>query len=177
MSYVLRTARPQELPAIVAIDDAASELYTEAGIDVTLGADHPFVLAEAERWGRAITRGLAHVAVDAADTPLAFMTLGLVDGAPYLDQLAVHPRAMRRGIGRALLQHALAWSGSRPLWLTTYAHVPWNQPYYERYGFVVVPADSCGPEIIAILDSQRAALPDGDRRVAMVRRSAAASLR
>ncbi len=168
--YVLRLARPEELHEIIGIDDAASELYADAGLALALAPDHPFVVAESERWARAIAGGLAHVAVDAGDSPLGFMTLGLVDGAPYLDQLAVHPRAMRRGIGGALLQRAFAWSGARALWLTTYAHLPWNLPYYERYGFVVVPEDACGQEMRAILDSQRAVLPVADKRVAMVRR-------
>lgn len=167
--YLLRLARPDELRAIVAIDDAASELYADAGLHLALGPDHPFVVDESVRWARAIANGLAHVAVDAGDRLVGFMTLGLVDDAPYLDQLAVHPHAMRRGIGRALMQRAFAWSGARALWLTTYAHLPWNQPYYERHGFVVVPEAACGPQMKRILASQRAALPEPDSRVAMVR--------
>ena len=119
----LRLARAGELDALVRIDDAASELYVRAGLVLSLGADHPFVLAESARWARAIERGLAHVAVDESDEVLGFMTLGLVDGAPYLDQVSVHPRAMRRGIGAALMQQAFTYSGERPLWLTTYAHL------------------------------------------------------
>jgi len=167
--FQLRPARASELRAIVGIDEAASELYALAGLVVALGDDHPFVLAEVERWGRAIERGLAQVAVDAQDQLLGFMTLGFVDGAPYLDQLAVHPRAMRRGIGAALLRQAVLWSGPRDLWLTTYAHLSWNRPFYERHGFALVPEDRCGPELGRILESQRAALPDPEQRIAMVR--------
>lgn len=168
--FSLRLARPGELPELVHIDDAASELYAQAGLAFELAGDHPFVLAENARWALAIERELAHVAVDAQDQLLGFMTLGFVDGAPYLDQLAVHPCAMRQGIGGALMQQAFAWSGSRSLWLTTYSHLPWNRPYYERYGFALVPETECGPELRRILESQRAALPDPERRVAMARK-------
>lgn len=165
----LRLARSDELDALVAIDDAASELYVRAGLVLSLGADHPFVLAESARWAQAIERELAHVAVDTNDEPLGFLTLGVVDDAPYLDQISVHPRAMRRGIGSALMQRAFTWSGARPLWLTTYSHLPWNQPYYERHGFTLVPERDCGPELKQILATQRATLPDPERRVAMLR--------
>jgi ribosomal protein S18 acetylase RimI-like enzyme len=99
------------------------------------------------------------------------MVLGFVDGAPYLDQLSVHPRMMRRGIGRMLVSQALTWSESKNLWLTTYSHLAWNRPYYERYGFTVIPEIECGPELQQILALQRAALPIPEKRVAMVSRS------
>jgi GNAT superfamily N-acetyltransferase len=134
-----------------------------------LEKDHPFVVAEANRWAIAIEDGLAQVAVDGDDRPIGFVALRCVDNQPYLDQLAVRRRYMRRGVGSALLHYAIAWSGSRRLWLTTYSHLPWNRPYYERHGFAHVPEDSCGPELRAILQTQRAALPDPEQRVAMMR--------
>lgn len=168
--FTIRLARSDELRALASIDDDASALYAEAGLHVVFDADHPFVVAELQRWERAIARGLSHVAADAEERPLAFMTLGIVDGAPYLDQLSVRKSAMRRGIGSALLEQAFVWSGSRALWLTTYAHLAWNRPYYERYGFTQVPEGDCGPELRAILEEQRGALPHPDQRIAMVRR-------
>lgn len=167
--FSLRLARPEELRELVAIDDAASVLYARAGLELALSADHPFVLAESARWARAIEAGHVHVAVDEDARIVGFMALAIVDGAPYLDQLSVHPRAMRRGIGAALIQEAIRFSASRPLWLTTYAHLPWNQPYYERHGFRVAPESRCGPELRAILEEQRASLPLPEKRVAMLR--------
>ena len=166
--FSLRRARPDELRAIVGIDDAASALYAEAGLELALAPEHPFVLAETARWARAIENSLAHVAVDSEDRILGFMTLGIVDQAPYLDQLAVQPHAMRRGIGAALIGEAVRWSAARPLWLTTYSHFPWNQPYYARHGFIAVPESECGPELRAILEDQRVTLPAPEKRVAMV---------
>lgn len=168
-SFSLRPARPDELHKLIAIDDAASELYAQAGLDLALTKDHPFVVAEAVRWAGAIEEGRAYVADDWQDEPIGFVTLRLVDGEPYVDQLAVHPHAMRRGIGAALLRQAIAWSADRALWLTTYAHLLWNKPYYRRHSFVSVPDSVCGAELRAILLEQRAALPDPDKRIAMVR--------
>jgi GNAT superfamily N-acetyltransferase len=116
-----------------------------------------------------IERGLAHVALDPAGRAIGFAAFRLVDGEPYLDQLAVRRAHMRRGVGSALLQLAISWSSGRRLWLTTYSHLPWNRPYYERHGFVAVPGQACGPELRSVLQEQRAVLPDPDQRIAMVR--------
>jgi len=52
-------------------------------------------------------------------------------------------------MGRRLLQLALSLTAPAALLLTTYAHLPFNRPYYERFGFV---------------------LPDPHQRVAMAAR-------
>lgn len=166
--YSLRRAHADELQTLIAIDDEACELYATAGLELELENDHPFVVAEQLRWATAIEQGLAYVAVNQEGAPIGFAVLAYVDGEPYLDQIAVRPDYMRRGVGTALLNHALSWSGDRPLWLTTYAHLPWNKPYYEQRGFVAVPAEECVAGILTILQEQRAALPDPDQRIAMV---------
>lgn len=168
--FSLRIAHSDELQKLVVIDDEASELYTQAGIKFDFEKDHPFVVAEKLRWTSAIEQGLAHVAVNRQDTPIGFVTLSYVDGEPYLDQLAVLPSYMRRGVGTSLLNHAISWSGGQSLWLTTYSHLPWNRPYYERHGFVTIKDSECGADLCAVLQEQRAALPDPDQRIAMVRR-------
>ena len=166
----LRIARPGELEKLVAIDDEASELYAKAGLKLEFDKDHPFIVDEKLRWAGAIKKGLAHVAVNGHDEPIGFATLGHVDEDPYLDQISVLVSCMRRGVGTALLDRAVSWCDGRPLWLTTYAHLPWNRPYYEKYGFVTIKDSECGDELRAILQKQRAALPDPDQRIAMVRR-------
>jgi len=100
-----------------------------------------------------------------------YIVMERIDGEPYLEQLSVRMSAQGRGLGRWLLMRAIEWAGSEPLWLTTYAHLPWNRPFYERHGFVVVPESECPPGIVTILNDQRRALPDPDQRIAMRFRS------
>ena len=92
-----------------------------------------------------------------------------IDGVPYLEQVSVRRDAMGRGLGRRLLEHAIHWAGREPLWLTTYAHVPWNRPFYERHGFVTIRESACPAGIVAILSDQRLALPAPGERIAMRR--------
>jgi GNAT superfamily N-acetyltransferase len=169
--FSIRIGRAAELAELLRIDDDACAVFADLGLPLSLPPDHPFVLADAERWGRSLAAGDTFVAVDASDHPLGFAVLELPDGAPYLDQLSVRRSAMRGGVGTALLDAALRWSGARPLWLTTYAHIAFNAPFYERRGFERVPEAQAGPELLALLAAQRAVLPAPEQRVVMVHRA------
>lgn len=170
--YTLRLARMDELPIAVEIDDAAGALYAQAGLAIALAPDHPFVVAEQARWRSAIEHGQLWFGCAGAQ-PVGFGALGRVGGLAYLEQLAVRPEHGRRGLGALLLAAACEHAeraGEAELWLTTYAHLPWNGPYYERHGFSLVPESRCSPELQAVLAEQRAALPDPSQRIAMVRK-------
>jgi len=171
-TYTLRSARADELQQAISIDDAAGLLFAQAGLPIDLANDHPFVVAERARWRSAIDQGQLWFACDRDAEPVGFSALGRAGALAYLEQLAVRPEHGRRGVGKMLLdaasQHALQ-SGDSLLWLTTYAHLAWNKPYYERHGFVVVPESRCSPELRALLAEQRDTLPAPSERIAMVR--------
>src|SRR5689334_22850103 len=108
--FHLRSAEPHEFQELVRIDDEACSLFAGIGLAFDFAADHPFAVAERRRWQAALAEGNAHVATDGAGALLGFAVLGFMDGAPHLEQLSVHPRAMRRGIGGALVALAVDWS-------------------------------------------------------------------
>jgi GNAT superfamily N-acetyltransferase len=171
IDFSIRTARPIELPYAIEIDDAAFRLFADVGLFVVVPDDHPFVVAERERWRQAIERGALYFA-EVDDEPVGFAALGTMDGHAELEQLAVLPEHGRRGIGRALIEHVCNVchsQGESEVWLTTYAHVPWNGPFYERVGFEVVPEAECGAEHRATLAAQRELLLAPEQRVAMRR--------
>lgn len=175
MTLTIRPAWPHELDVLRAIDDDATALYGAHGLHIEFEPDHEFVRSELARWRRSAEHGRALLAVDDAGTGLAFAALDIVDGEPYLDQLAVRTTAMRRGIGGRLLERSAEWAriqGGSALWLTTYNHLPFNRPYYERHGYRVVPDAECGPGIRHHLDEQRRHLPAPTHRVAMCLRLA-----
>lgn len=170
--FSVRPALPSEMELLRAIDDDAATLYGEHGVTIELTSEHPFLRDELARWLRSAQLGRAFLAVDHAGSGVGFAALDMVDGEPYLDQLAVRVSAMRRGIGGTLLALAADWartSGGSALWLTTYDHLPFNRPYYERRGYVVMPEFACGPGIRHHLDEERRHLPAPAHRVAMRR--------
>jgi GNAT superfamily N-acetyltransferase len=172
MGFTIREALASEIGLLDAIDDDASLLYVEHGVRFELGSGHVFALAELERWSRSAELGRAFLAVDGSGMGLGFAALDLVDGEPYLDQLSVRRRAMRRGIGGSLLARCADWArgaGGSAIWLTTYGHVPFNRPYYERHGYAVVPETAWGSGIAHHIDEQRRYLPAPTQLVAMRR--------
>jgi GNAT superfamily N-acetyltransferase len=169
--FTIRVGKAEELEVVRAIDDDACRLYERAGMKVELAPDDPYAVAETAAWRRALERGDTFIAEAPGGAPIGFAALELVDGAPYLEQLSVRLESMGQGVGRALLARALDWARARgdTLWLNTYAHVPWNRPFYEKEGFTVVPSDAWAPEMSALIAAQRAALPAPDERIVMRR--------
>jgi GNAT superfamily N-acetyltransferase len=99
-----------------------------------------------------------------------FAASGVRDREPYLDQLSVRTQYMRRRIGTALLTAAEKLAvirGGRALWLTTYGHLSWNRPFYERAGFAVMSESAWGPEILEESAYERRWLPCPAQRIVM----------
>jgi GNAT superfamily N-acetyltransferase len=145
----IRTARPAELPALRDIERAAGQMFRDLDMP-EIADDEPLTLDELAGYERA---GHAWVAVDATDAPVGYLLADLVDGALHVEQVTVHPRCARRGIGRLLLEHLAGYArttGVPALTLTTFADVPWNAPYYLRCGFVTLADDDLTPGLRAI---------------------------
>jgi GNAT superfamily N-acetyltransferase len=150
----VRPATDADLPLLQEIDDRADTIFRIAGYD----------LPDVSLPGRPA------VAVFVVGTPpYGYARVGLMDGTAYLDDLAVLPGRMRRGVGRRLVDAACAWArdhGHAAITLVTYADVPWNGPFYARLGFAVV--DETGPEMSAYRAAEREAGLDAvGRRVVM----------
>ena len=98
----------------------------------------------------------------------AFLTRS--DGELCIGQLAVSPQSQRVGVGTALVDAVIAdarHSGERSVVLNTQADVEWNQPWYERIGFEVVPPQRWTTDMAAIAREQTEAGLDWDTRVHM----------
>ncbi|MFI8890075.1 GNAT family N-acetyltransferase [Streptomyces paradoxus] len=145
----IRPATPAELPALQDIERAAGAPFRDLGMP-EIADDEPPALDVLEHYRRA---GRCWVASDAQDRPVAYLLAESVDGALHIEQVSVHPRAARRGVGRALLAHAADRAreeGLTDLTLTTFTEVPWNAPYYERLGFRPLPEADLTPGLRAI---------------------------
>ncbi|WP_100498311.1 GNAT family N-acetyltransferase [Geodermatophilus chilensis] len=156
---VVRVASAADLLEVPAVEAAADELFRERGV-LDLPAAAPAAL-RAGAW-RVLVVGRPVV---------GFAVLERVDGEVHLEQLSVHPSAMRQGVGRALLEAtvSMAWVvGARRVTLLTYADVPWNAPWYARHGWQVT--DDLGPELRALAEHEvELGLTRHGRRVAMAR--------
>jgi GNAT superfamily N-acetyltransferase len=140
----LRAVRPNELPLLREIEWVAGRRFGDIGMP-EIAADEPLPLGELARHQRA---GLAWVAADDSDLPVAYLIADRVDGNLHVEQVSVHPDRSRQGVGRSLLDHLADHArreGTPALTLTTFAHVPWNAPYYARCGFRPLDDDGLTP--------------------------------
>ena len=145
----IRTAVAQDIDLLVDIDNDASTLFEQAGLRLDAARDLEVTLAARDRWQKCIACGTVLMAVDHSGAAKGFAAVGARDGAPYLDQLAVRTCSMRQGVGTDLLYAATAMAsraGGQVLWLTTYNHLSWNRPYYERHGFAVISEHKARPD-------------------------------
>ncbi|MEZ7157041.1 GNAT family N-acetyltransferase [Streptomyces sp. MAD19A] len=162
----IRAAAPAELPALQDLERAAGAPFRDLGMP-EIADDDPPALDVLERYRRS---GRCWVAAEEEDRPVAYLTAEPVDGALHVEQVSVHPRAARRGVGRALLAHAAhrAHEEDLPaLTLTTFTEVPWNAPYYARLGFRVLPEPDLTPGLRRIRAKEAAHGLDRWRRVCM----------
>ncbi len=124
-----------------AIERAAGRLFAELGMTAVAEDEPPSLEALRDHLGA----GRAWVRTDADDRLVAYLLADVVDGCAHLEQVTVHPDHARRGLGRELVEHLVAWArhhGFPAVTLTTFTDVPWNGPYYRRLGFRCIdPAD------------------------------------
>lgn len=155
----VRPAEPEDLEQLPDIDSRAESLFRVAGMDLP---DLPFPL-DALHESRAVFA--------AGRPPVGFVQVDEVDGVAHVQELAVLPSHMRKGLGSALLDAACEWArqaGYPAITLTTYEHVPWNGPFYASRGFVEL--TELTPELYEIRDWERdVGLDAVGRRIAMRR--------
>jgi GNAT superfamily N-acetyltransferase len=160
---VIRDASLTDLPVLREIERAAGAPFRDLGMAAIADDEPPTIdeLTAYQQAGRAWVYG---------DPAVAYVLAEEVDGYGHIEQVSVHPRHSRLGIGRRLVDHVGAWAAARGLaglTLTTFAEVPWNAPYYERIGFVVV--TDLTPGLRAIRATEAARGLDRWPRVAMRR--------
>jgi predicted N-acetyltransferase YhbS len=164
----IRPLTEDDVDAVRELDRAAGQLFAGIGM-YDVAAHEPTSAAELLEYRRA---GHAWVAVDDADTPVAYLLVDEVDACAHVEQLSVHPDAGRQGIGRQLLDAVAAWAaaqGMPALTLITFRGVAWNGPYYERLGFRAVADERLGPGLRALRSADAGKGLDPTQRVCMRR--------
>jgi GNAT superfamily N-acetyltransferase len=163
----IRLAREGDLSRVQQIDRASAQMFNDVGRpEVAELSWSPEALAACRQAGR------LWVITGAEDGPAGFLITDMVDGCLHVEQVSVDPGSARRGLGRALLDHAAqqaAAAGIPALTLTTFADVPWNAPYYVRCGFHVLDDAEVTPSLRAIRQREAAFWQDRWLRVCMRR--------
>lgn len=163
---VIRPARVADLEHLPGIERAAGEPFRELGMAAVADDDLPTVreLAAFQQDGR------AWVMTDQVGQPVGYVLVEVVDQCGHIEQVSVHPRHARQGLGKRLLDTVEHWarrSGFPAMTLITFTDVPWNAPYYERLGWRRLGQSDLTPELAAIRQREAARGLDQWPRVAM----------
>ncbi|WP_147163607.1 GNAT family N-acetyltransferase, partial [Pararhodospirillum oryzae] len=164
---MIRPATPGEAFLLPAIERSAGEIFREwPGLEWI--ADDT---VQSEDQHRALmATGVALVADLPDDGVVGFLNGEHRGDALHLWQIAVHRAWQGRGIGRQLIEAAgrvARGQGLQALTLTTFRAVAWNEPLYQRLGFITLDSEEIPPWLTAVLDAEgRAGIPVA-RRCAM----------
>lgn len=132
--YIIRSAKPEHLPFLNDIELAAAALFPAGFLP-----EH--ILSEcvpSDALACAMEKNMLFVAEAADGTPVGYAFLQTIEDHAFLAEIDVHPAHGQRGIGSALIRYAvesLRKTGWTELYLTTFAHIKWNAPFYEKLGF------------------------------------------
>lgn len=162
----IRPAEARDLARLQAIEIAAGLRYREVGLD-SVADDEPFSL---ETLAKYAADGRAWVVADGDDVAVGYIVIDVIDGGCHIEQVTVTPAHQGQGAGRALIDRAAAWAAERQLpvlTLSTFTHVPWNQPLYQHLGFTVVPHSERGPQMRELCAREAAHGLDPELRVVM----------
>lgn len=137
------------------------ELAWLAGAPVQTAAQHEALIQEGYHW----------VARNHDGLPVGFLNAQRFDDALHIWEMSVHADYQGRGLGRALMEHAIKQAQSIPvgtLSLTTFRDVTWNAPFYARLGFKVLDTRAMPQRLKDVLAAEGAHGLPTERRCAMV---------
>ena len=149
-------------PALAADAHAAAELLIVTRRELMPFAPSAHADDETRAWvaGVLIPGGGVTVALDAQGAIVGVLAVSVLDGTGWIDQLFVRSTHIGRGIGQALLAHALAQL-PRPVQLYTFQANARARAFYEGRGFEVEAlTDGQGneehcPDVLYRLDAPR----------------------
>jgi len=167
MTFVVRDARPEDIPRLQAIERAAAELFRGTGL---IDIDRMSVLPADEH--RAAIEDHLSLVAEADGAVVGFVMGEAYPPACYLHELDVAPSHGRRGAGALLVDafcRRAAARGATRVVLSTFIGPAWNAPLYRRLGFADLPASELLPWMEAIA-AAHAVFLDPSTRTFMARR-------
>ena len=166
-SYQVVLAKRDHVEQLQTIELAAATIFSDEdvpeNIRLTATSLDDFSSAQAD--------GMLWTALSSDGTPVGFAIVRMLDDLAYLQEIGVHPDHGRRGIGTALIHAVFAWARSHSIeavTLTTFRHLPWNAPFYERLGFRLLNQGELTTGLEAVLAVEKAEGLDPTKRVAML---------
>lgn len=180
MAALVRLASAEDLEQLGAVEAAAGERFRSFGMAEIAdgGTAEVAELREAQAQGR-LWVGVRSAESNGAESASAesereqvggFLMASVLGGCGHLDEVSVHPDFAGQRLGARLIDVFVDWGRSQmlpALTLTTFADVPWNRPYYETLGFLVLAQQRLSPALRGQMALEAELGLDPSLRVAM----------
>jgi ribosomal protein S18 acetylase RimI-like enzyme len=160
----VRPAVPADIPRLGPIEEAADRIFIDAGHPEFSGS-----ISDDDDAAAAIAAGSITV-VEVDSIVEGWVQVGRLEDELCIDQISVNPEMHGQGLGTRLMRHVMAMAldmGEESITLDTQSDVPWNQPWYEQLGFVVVPKAEWSVAMASVDERQTGFGLDWERRVHM----------
>lgn len=147
----IRLAASADITFLCALEHDAGQRFRDVGMDDTAGIT-PAMFEE-----RMATDNSDVFVAEASGELAGLIIVEQVANVGFIEEVSVAQKFAGRRIGATLIKRAEIWTqecGGKEIYLTTFVHVPWNAPYYERLGYQVTKLGRAPLEIAKKLKSE-----------------------
>jgi len=165
MNYSIRKAVPGDVKFLPQIEKEASSLFIDYGLEAGVFAD----VTGLDELFRAQKEGLLWIA-ETNNKIIGFAFVEALNSGFVLSEIDVLPLFGKKGVGSQLLKEVLKHvkrSGHKKLFLTTFKEIPWNYPFYQKWGFNLLNPGEYPADITDIVEREHLMGLDRNRRVVM----------
>ncbi|NEZ68181.1 GNAT family N-acetyltransferase [Leptolyngbyaceae cyanobacterium CCMR0082] len=159
VGYLIRPAQPSDVEHLPAIERAAAQRYVPYLRPLGLTPGTLDDIVSVDFLNQALHQ--RHLWVAATAIPqtslVGFVVVDRLPTGYFVVELDVLPDYSRQGIGTALMKQvveATRQQGFTTVTLTTFRHIPWTIPFYQRLGFEIVVPEDYTPDIRAIVNHE-----------------------
>ena len=168
MDYIIRKTAISDIEHLPLVERSAGSAFKSLPSLAWIADDSVMSAKEHEHM---LAKGLSWIAQDPlSQTICGFINAEIIEGEFYVGEVSVSEDYQKKGIGSKLLKTALAQAKSLDIstaTLTTFIDVPWNAPYYQRLGFVILTTDTLPQYLERKLQEEKLSGLPLDRRCAM----------
>lgn len=138
MTYSIRAINPLDIEKLIEIEKSAAQVFINIP-ELAWIAKSPVLSADTHL--ELIINAYSFAIVSEQDQPVGFLYAKKQGQDLYIIEMDVCRDFQKQGIGRQLIEYAIDYAKQNDfvsLSLTTFAHVVWNRPFYEKLGFQMI---------------------------------------
>lgn len=167
-NYRIRSACFDDVDQLMAIEISAGKAFASLPAEFLSQLPDDIPPHSAELYKTAIAQNGCWVAENDSGVVVGFICTEIItdENTLHISEFDVSFEEQGKGVGKQLLSFVLDYAKQNHwrVTLTTFRDVPWNAPFYRRFGFKEIPEAELGERLIRVLEKEEElGLPRGTR--------------